>query len=127
MTGVKEKNIFSLPPLICQNFHNLLHHEHRSCLRESCVMNSLLQPSSHSTRRKNKRKRACWQRGGGVLYIWKSHQLSLLVSLSAALLPPHRQTSLSLLHFFLLFSHVYSVSLFSVSLTPACFSCSLQH
>lgn len=45
-----------------------------------------------STRGKNDRVQACWQcEDSSTLYIWKSHQLSV-VSLSAQLLPSHHQT-----------------------------------
>lgn len=97
--------------LIFQNSHNVLYQKNSFFMCwEDCVIFSLLEPSSYSTRGEWERKKSSWQQQDGVLYIWKSHQLSLSLSLSAAPFPPHISlTALFLFSFPGLFSHVYSL------------------
>lgn len=75
---------------------------------ECCVITSLLQrkPPSPSTlfyRRKEWECACVWQWEDGILYIWKSHQLSPLVSLSAVCSSPCTIKPPG--HFYLFFSH----------------------
>lgn len=67
-------------------------------------------PSTSLYRRKEWECACVWQWEDGILYIWKSHQLSPLVSLSAALFPLYHQTSLSLLSFLLPFPATSTIS-----------------
>lgn len=86
---------FSSSPLIFTNFDNTLYQARSPCLQAGSIVR--LFPSPHpspcySTRGKNDRVQSCWRcEDSGALYIWKSHQLSL-VSLSAALLPSHHHS-----------------------------------
>lgn len=95
-----------------------------------CYKDPATPPQSYSARVQKEREQACWQHGDSTLYIWKPHQLSPLVSLSASFLPPHHQTSLSPLSFLFsssVFGSVSSLCLeLRVSVIPACFSCSPQ-
>lgn len=118
---------FSSSLFIFANFDNMLYQTRSPCLHAGSLVPLFLRcaanppPSPrYSTRGKNDRVQACWQcEDSSALYIWKSHQLSL-VSLSAALLPSHHQTS----GFF--FSLLFHPLLLSFLLTLAYLSHSQQ-